>query len=266
MTTPVSPARLVLTGTSLGGFGALAWGLVVAPLPVAWVAAGLAAHAVVCTVGVLLPSLRAWTDVAWRADAGRGAVALTFDDGPHPETTRRVLRALAEADAKATFFVLGSKAERYPDVVRELAAAGHEVALHGYAHDRLYSLRPARRLRADIERGLAALAACGVRPALFRPPVGLVSHTVALAAESAGLRVAGHTTRALDGRGGAEPDAVLRRATAGLEDGAVLLLHDAAEREDHVPASLAVLPALLEELKRRGLRPVTMSALFEGKT
>jgi peptidoglycan/xylan/chitin deacetylase (PgdA/CDA1 family) len=256
--------RLLLTGTSLAGFGALGWGLAVAPLPAGWVAAGLGVHVAACTLGVLFPSLRAWTDVSWRAPSGRGAVALSFDDGPHPETTRRVLALLAEAGATATFFVLGDKAERYPDVVREIAAAGHEVALHGYSHDRLYSLRSVRRLRADMERGVAALAACGVRPVMFRPPVGFVSNAVALAAESTGLRLAGHSTRGLDGLAGARPDAVLRRTTAGLVDGAVILLHDAAEREGHVPASLSVLPELLAEVKRRGLQPVTMSALFEG--
>lgn len=260
-----SPTRVVLTGTSLTGFAALAWGLAVAPLPVSWLAAGLAVHAVVCTLGVLVVPLRAWADVACRGAAGRGEVALTFDDGPHPVTTRRVLSTLGEAGVTATFFVLGEKAERHPDVVREIAAAGHEVALHGYSHDRLYSLRGVARLRRDLERGMVALQGCGVRVALFRPPVGLVSHTVALAAESAGLRLAGHSVRALDGRAGARADAVLRRASAGLSDGAVLLLHDAAEREGHEPASLAVLPALLEEVKRRGLRPVTMSALFADR-
>jgi peptidoglycan/xylan/chitin deacetylase (PgdA/CDA1 family) len=263
MTTLISPARLVLTATSLGGFGALGWGLAVSPLPVGWLAAGLVAHTAVCTAGTLFPSLRAWSDVAWRGTAGRGVVALTFDDGPHPETTRRVLALLSGAGATATFFVLGSKAERHPDVVREITNAGHEVALHGYSHDRLYSLRGTRRLRADIARGMAALATCGVRPVMFRPPVGFVSHAVALAAESEGLRLVGHSTRGLDGRASAEPASVLRRAKAGLRDGAVLLLHDAAERGGHEPASLTILAELLSEVKRRGLRPVTMSALFE---
>lgn len=257
-----SPTRVVLTGTSLAGFAALACALGAAPLPAGWVAAGLAVHAAVCTLGVLDVSLQAWTDVAWRGAAGRGEVALTFDDGPHPLTTRRVLAILREAGVTATFFVLGEKAERYPDVVREIAAAGHEVALHGYAHDRLYSLRGVARLRADMERGVAALSACGVRVSWFRPPVGLVSHSVARAVEGVGLRLAGHSVRGRDGRAGAEPAAVLRRATAGLTDGAVVLLHDAAEREGHEPASLGVLPELLDEVKRRGLRPVTMSALF----
>jgi peptidoglycan-N-acetylglucosamine deacetylase len=261
-----SPTRLLLTGTSLGGFGALAYGLAVSPVPAGWVAAGLAAHAVLCTLGVLMPSLHVFGEALCRAPSGRGEVALTFDDGPHPETTRRVLETLSAVSAKATFFVLGEKAERYPDVVREIVAAGHEVALHGYSHDRAYSLRSVRRLRGDIERGVAALAACGAVPALFRPPIGLISHTVALAAESAGLRLAGHSTRGLDGREGADPAAVLRRVTTGLVDGAVLLLHDAAEREGHEPASLSVLSALLDETKRRGLRPVTMSGLFAGRS
>jgi peptidoglycan/xylan/chitin deacetylase (PgdA/CDA1 family) len=263
MPTLISPARLALTGTSLGGFAALAWGLAMAPLPAGWLAAGFAAHVLMCTAGTLFPSLRAWSDVAWRGTAGRGVVALTFDDGPHPETTRRVLALLSETGATATFFVVGSKAERHPDVVREIVRGGHEVALHGYSHDRLYSLRGVPRLRADIARGMAALAACSVKPVMFRPPVGFVSHAVALAVEASGLRLAGHSTRALDGLAGAKPDAVLRRAKAGLRDGAVLLLHDAAERGGHEPASLTILSELLAEVKRRGLRPVSMSALFE---
>jgi peptidoglycan-N-acetylglucosamine deacetylase len=263
MTTLFSPARLLLTGTSLCGFAVLAWGLLVAPLPVGWVAVGLGAHAAVCMLGTLVPSLEVWTEVAWRGTAGRREVALTFDDGPHPVTTRRVLALLAAATAKATFFVVGAKAERHPEVVREIVAAGHEVALHGYTHDRLYALRGVARLRADIERGLAALAACGVRPRFFRPPVGFVGHTVALAVEGACLRIAGHGARALDGRAGAQPGAVLRRTKAALRDGAVLLLHDAAEHDGYEPASLAVLSDLLSEVSRRGLRPVTMSTLLE---
>lgn len=259
-----SIARLGLNLTSSAGFAALALGVTARSLPVPWILAGLGVHAALCTLGVLVPALDVWTDVLSRGKAGRRRLALTFDDGPHPKTTRHVLARLDEHRMRATFFVLGEKALRHPEVVREAARAGHEVGLHGHTHDRLYSLRSVRRLRADIARGLDAVErASGSRPTLFRAPVGFVSHTVALAAEREGLVVVGHSLRALDGRGAADPRAVLTRVTRGMTDGAVILLHDAAERDGHEPPILGVLSELLLAVKERGLETATVSELFE---
>jgi len=230
--------------------------------PVAVTAAGLAVHALVATLGVLLPGLSVFGDVLGRGPRDRREIALTFDDGPHPETTRRVLAVLAAARVRATFFVLGAKAERHADVVREIVAAGHEVGLHGHTHDALYALRSSARLAADLAAARAAVErACGVRAVLFRPPVGFVSHTVALAAERAGLTLVGFTARTRDGVASADAAAVLARATRALENGAIIVLHDAAERDDRVPASLAVLPELCAEIARRGLTAVTLTDL-----
>ncbi len=258
-----SPARFALHATSVGGLLALAWAAT-GPAALALSAAGLAAHAAMCTLGVLAPGLSVWGEVLGHGRPGLGRVALTFDDGPDPATTPRVLSTLAEHGARATFFALGEKAVRHPKLVRELVEAGHELGLHGHVHDRLYALRPVARLRADMARGAAALeSASGARPRLFRPPVGLVSHTVALAAEAEGLSLVGFSRRARDGRRGATPAAVLERSLGALEDGAVLLLHDASERGDHRPASLGVLDALLRGIASARLSTVTVSELFE---
>jgi len=258
-----SPARLALHATSVGGLLALAWaGTGLAELSV--LATGLAAHATLSTLGVLAPGLSVFGQVLGRGKPGLRRVALTFDDGPDPDTTPRVLSALAEHGARATFFALGEKVARHPKLVRDVVGAGHELGLHGHVHDRLYALRSVAHLRADIARGLHALeAASGSRPRLFRPPVGFVSHTVALAAEAEGLSLVGFTRRARDGRSRAEPAKVLARALAGLEDGAVLLLHDAAERGGHRPASLDVLGALLSAVADARLETVTVSELFD---
>ena len=87
-------------------------------------------------------------------------VALTFDDGPHPEGTPAVLEVLARADARATFFVVGEQVQRRPALVAEIAAAGHTVALHGYRH-RLQLRLGGREVRADIERGLESIRGGG---------------------------------------------------------------------------------------------------------
>jgi len=258
-------ARFLLFSTSLGGFVALALAALGRAAPVAWMLAGLGAHAVLATAAVFLPSLQVWSRVRFRGVVGRRRIALTFDDGPNPETTRRVLALLAERGQRATFFVIGQKVRAHPELLREMRAAGHAVGLHGNVHDRLYALRSVRRLTADIELAQRAVTdAFGARTRWFRPPIGFVSHSVALAAERAGVELSGWTARALDGRAGARSERVLKRALGAVEDGAVLLLHDAAEADDRAPASLEILPALLDGVVARGLSAVTLDELFES--
>jgi len=258
--------RCLLWFTSAAGFLCLGGALAGHALPLSRVVAVLGLHALVATLGVLLPGLSVFGDVFARGSRARPEVALTFDDGPHPETTRRVLAILREHGVAATFFVLGEKARAHPEVVREIAQAGHGLGLHGYTHDRLYALRSAARVSADLESARMALRdVAGVETALFRPPVGFVSHAVALAADRAGLTLVGFSARTRDGSPRADSRAVLARARRALSNGAVLVLHDAAERGGHVPASLAVLDELCRELARRGLRPVTVDALLRAE-
>src|SRR5688572_4158036 len=199
--------------------------------------------------------------VLWRGPSGRREVALSFDDGPHPETTRKVLAILKVHGHVATFFVVGEKAEACPDVVREIVAAGHGLGLHGYTHDRLYSLRSPGKVQADIEQAQRALeAVCGERSRLFRPPVGFASHRTLAGAKRANVKVVGCSARGLDGISGRDPERVTERVVPALRDGAIVLLHDAAERDDFTPATIAALPKLLEAIAERGLKPVRIDS------
>src|SRR3954471_17189558 len=104
---------------------------------------------------------------------GGDGVALTFDDGPHPQGTPAVMDALAAAGATATFFLVGEQVERRPALAAELVAAGHEVALHGHRHRTLLPL-PARALDHELDRGAAIVEdAAGAAPAHYRPPYGI---------------------------------------------------------------------------------------------
>jgi peptidoglycan/xylan/chitin deacetylase (PgdA/CDA1 family) len=220
----------------------------------------LGGYAVVLLAGVMIPQLAMFAPVILRLDSTHQEIALTFDDGPRPASTREVLATLARFDARATFFVLGEKVRAAPDVLREIADAGHEIGIHGDWHDRLLSLRNPRRIIADIERARDAVAAViGKRPTLFRPPLGHVSPRTAVAAKRLGLTLVGWSVRSRDGLAGATADTVQRRVTAGLYPGAIILLHDAAERGEREPAGVAALPGILAEATRRGLRCVTIS-------
>jgi peptidoglycan/xylan/chitin deacetylase (PgdA/CDA1 family) len=182
------------------------------------------------------------------------AVALTFDDGPHPEGTPAILDVLAARDAVATFFVIGEQVQRRPELVREIAARGHAVALHGHRH-RLQSRLRAPVLADDIARGLAAIEdAIGVRPTLHRPPYGIYSPSGLEIVRGLGLQPLLWARWGKDWRRFTTPARIAARATRGVRPGDVILLHDAdfySARRSH-ERTAAALPAIIENLKARG--------------
>ncbi len=215
------------------------------------------------TTGVLLPWLEMYERVVSRVPAGGARVALTFDDGPHPVTTRRVLEALAPTRHRATFFVLGEKARRHPDVVREIHAGGHTLGIHGDFHDRLHSFRMPWTVRDELVRAASSVeAATGGRPRFFRPPLGHTSITTVPGVRRAGLTLIGWSSRGFDGLRSQSLEAVVERVSRTLVDGAIVLLHDAAERDDFEPAAVRALPQLLALLDQRGLTSVGLDALL----
>lgn len=247
-------ARVVFWAATLGGVIVTVRALLVGPPPL-WIAASLAgAYVAIVLAGVFVLRLRMYADAVVCGPEGARGVALTFDDGPDPVHTRAALDVLDGAGAKATFFVIGEKAERHADVVREIVARGHAVGVHGFSHDRLFSLRGPRRVRADLERAVASLEAItGSRPELFRPPIGHTNPTIARVADGLDLTTIGWSVRARDGLAGTKPADVVARVRRGLEDGAIVLLHDAAERGDRAPAAIAALPAILEAISAQNL-------------
>jgi peptidoglycan/xylan/chitin deacetylase (PgdA/CDA1 family) len=207
----------------------------------------------VLSIGVFFPRTQIYA--RWHARVRSDSVALTFDDGPHPQNTRRVLALLAEHGQRATFFVIGWKVDSYPDVVREMVEQGHAVGVHSYAHPWLYAfLRPSQVL-ADIRRCQQAVQrAAGITPTLFRPPLGYVSPFTAEGARRAGVTFVGWSLRMLDGLAGRRPEAILEGLERHVRPGDIVLLHDSAEGEGFTPASIDVLPEILRLLSARGLR------------
>jgi peptidoglycan-N-acetylglucosamine deacetylase len=256
------PMRLLLAVLVVTAYALALGSVLVTPAP-PWLLLGVAlAILIVVNLGVGFLNLELFVDVVSRGPSDRRRVALTFDDGPHPTHTREVLRALAAEGTKATFFLVGHKVEKHPDVVAEIVRAGHEVGLHSYAHDYLLTLRHEQKIVRDIEHNQTVIAKLvGERPMIFRPPVGLTSPRIRVAVKKLGLRVVGWSARAFDGAGRPDPDVVLSRIVPRLEPGAIVLLHDAAERTDERPTSLDALPGVLRAMKERNLQGVTVSDL-----
>jgi peptidoglycan/xylan/chitin deacetylase (PgdA/CDA1 family) len=259
----ISRARLTFLA-SAAGIGGLALRAAVEGGPTLGIVGGTALGlGALATTGVVFPRLEIYGRVVSRALPGSARIALTFDDGPHPVTTRRILAALASTGHRATFFVLGEKARRHPEVVREIHAYGHTLGIHGDRHDRLHSFRMTGTVRDGIRRaGDAVEAAAGVRPRFFRPPLGHISLTTVRGAKRAGVTLVGWSSRGYDGMRWRSADAVVRRIDRSLSDGAIVLLHDASEHDDFEPASVRALPRLLSLLDERKLTSVGLGTLL----
>ncbi|QIQ07254.1 polysaccharide deacetylase family protein [Streptomyces liangshanensis] len=189
--------------------------------------------------------------------AGQGRpdhVALTFDDGPDHLSTPHFLRLLDDRGVRATFFLLGSMAVRSPGLAREIAAAGHEVALHGWAH-RPLPLRHPRAARDDLARGRDLLAdVLGEPPRLFRPPYGLMTTGTHLACRELDLVPVLWTAWGEDWRARATPRSVHDTVMGSLRGGGTVLLHDSdcTSATGSWRATLGALPRLLDTFAARG--------------
>ncbi len=258
------PARLALYGATAGVLGLAASALLTQPPPLLWAALALFGYATLLLGGVLVLRWRVFVDAIVRGPRGARGVALTFDDGPDPLWTPRILDVLARHHAVATFFVIGRKAEAHPDLVRAILQAGHSVGIHSYEHDRLFALRSERRVREDLERAIAVLERiAGRRPLLFRPPIGHTNPAIARVADGLDLVVVGWSVGARDGVAGVRPADVVARVRRDLHDGAIVLLHDSPERGNREPAAVRALPAILDAIGAAGLEVQAVTGWLE---
>ena len=214
--------------------------------------------------------------LVWSVPTDRPLAALTFDDGPDPAYTPRILEVLARHDVRATFNVMGRNAVRHADLLRAVVAAGHEVGNHTWSHEDL-AFQSAAATRRELERGARAIEqVTGVRPRLFRPPRGALTGSSVLTAAALGCDVLLWSV-ARGPAGVGTPRQVADHLAATVAPGDVVALHDgigrgtfdrgsAASRllERRRAVEVAALPSVLDRLLGRGLRLVTASALLDA--
>lgn len=191
-----------------------------------------------------------------RRTIGRQAVALSFDDGPHAQGTPAVLDALAAAGATATFFLVGEQVDARPALAGAVAAAGHEIALHGYRHTLLLRRRTAP-LAGDLDRAVGAIEdATGRTPRLYRPPYGVFSSGALALVRERGLEPVLWSQWGRDWQRRATPASIARRVTRSLRPGDVVLLHDsdAYSSDGSWAKTVAALPSVLAAIAALGVR------------
>lgn len=226
-------------------------------------ALALAAAGVVAGVyGALEPNNSLFGPVTGRGPRDR-RVYLTFDDGPNPEATPRILDTLARNQAPAAFFLVGAHVRRFPDIARAVAAGRHALGNHTDTHAKLHLSGPGRIAREVAHAHETIAATTGIAPRLFRPPHGYRNPFVLREARRRGYRVLGWSFGVWDtARPGAEE--IRRRIRRGLCPGAILLLHDGdgydplGDRSQTADA----LPGIIADVRSAGYTLAPVSELF----
>jgi peptidoglycan/xylan/chitin deacetylase (PgdA/CDA1 family)/SAM-dependent methyltransferase len=254
MICPLSPAHFA----GLGAFLLSLLLLVVDPSAAHWPLAAFLAAALVAPlftrVGFYLP-------VTSRGRKGETGVALTFDDGPDPAVTPRLLDLLDRHGVRAAFFVTGRNAEAHPGIVREAVARGHAVLNHTLNHDPLLAFRGADTVRREIAGGQEVLARLGIVPLAFRPPVGIVTPSFRRPLLEQGLACVNFSCRPVD-FGNRRTGGIAARVLRKVAPGDIVLLHDVTPRDGDVERLLAQFEEILAGLAGRNLAAVPLPRLL----
>jgi peptidoglycan/xylan/chitin deacetylase (PgdA/CDA1 family) len=218
-----------------------------------------------CTDATVRPGSRVGYPVVSHGPRSGNRVALSFDDGPDPEVTPRVLDALAKYGTRATFFAIGKALQTHRKLAQDIVAAGHELGNHSFEHSRLQPFLLVDGQIREIERGARAIRALtrSAGEPLYRPPLGIKSPPLARAAFRKRLTMVAWSLHSLDSRM-SDPERIARRVLARIRPGDIVLMHDGHDLPGrHRPAAARALPKILRGLRERGLVGVTVSELLD---
>jgi len=254
MICPLSPSYFVALGAFQLFAVLLFFNVTLAPLP-------LVLFVLICCLAPLFTRLSFYLPIISRGERGAKGVALTFDDGPDPEVTPRLLELLARRGVTATFFVTGERAQRHPEIVRAILADGHAVGNHSYSHSPLLMLQGRAALRREVASAQAVLRQFGIVPLAFRPPVGITNSRLWRVLLENGMFCVNFSRRACD-MGNRRVAGLARRLLAQVKARDIVLLHDVAPRQGDVAQLLNEFSLLIDGLAGKGLEIVPLARLI----
>lgn len=214
--------------------------------------------------GIFRPGSRLLYPTTTRGSRESNHVALTFDDGPDPDTTPSVLDLLARHNARATFFVIGSKLAEHPKLARRMIAGAHTIGNHTWQHSRWQNFYPRRTFEREIERGEQAIMALSrdTRP-LYRPPVGIKTPTLARIAYRRSMHIVAWSLHSHDSRLH-DPERIAQRVLEKVRPGDIILMHDGHDLPGKSrPVCAESLELILRGLKERNLESVPVPELLD---
>ncbi|MFN2353934.1 MAG: polysaccharide deacetylase family protein [Desulfopila sp.] len=200
----------------------IAWNLALIPLLL---------FLLLCCTAPFVPSLAFFMPVISRARHGQKGIALTFDDGPDPVSTPVLLKLLAKYNIQATFFVVGLRAAKYPELIVEILAHGHSIGNHSWDHDYFLMLRSTARLHENILKTQKVLKQAGIAPYVFRAPMGITSPRLDRVLQQEGLIAVNYSCRAFD-RGNRNIHNLAAKILNKLKPGDIIMLHDLPPKQE----------------------------------
>lgn len=213
-----------------------------------------------CLAAAFFPQACLFLPVISRGGKAGGKVAITFDDGPDPRTTPFLLKMLARHRLKATFFVIGRNAEKYPELIKEILDAGHCIGNHTYSHDVLVMTKSGKKLQQEIDSAQEVLKKSGIIPLAFRPPAGAVNPKLGALLRHREMICIHYSCRGPD-IGNRYIRGLSEKILKKIRPGDIVLLHDSCPdpRDFKVDQWLDEIGKILEAVSRRkGLRIVPL--------
>ena len=201
-------------------------------------------------------------EIIWNGARDKKLVALTFDDGPHPRFTPKILDVLKKYDAKATFFMLGKHVKLYPEVVKRVANEGHEIGNHTFTHIDV-KVNSSQKIYDEFKKTQEIVyEVTGIKPKLFRPPYGFYNSIVKNITSKEGCRIVLWSTNQ-DSKDWSCPgvNKIVNTVVKKTENGDIVILHDYVVGESD---TVEALKTILSELKKKGFQFVTVSELLEN--
>lgn len=214
--------------------------------------------------GIHSPQSQLFGKVTWRGGSQSPQIALTFDDGPNPLATPLILKILKEENIKATFFVIGSNAEKYPLLLEKMTEGGHEIEVHSWHHHLPFFLSsPRKQFRELLETKKIIEKIAGRTPQFFRPPWGNRTPWLLTQAKKSQLKTVTWSVDPWDAWLLPTEDRIIKRFKRQIHSGAIILLHDGAgKRLKPGKATVMALPRIIEIAKRKNFQFVTLKELI----
>jgi peptidoglycan-N-acetylglucosamine deacetylase len=226
-------------------------------VPRMWYASLAALFVSITAYGTIVLRTSFFVPVQWRGSGNR--IALTFDDGPLPGMTDRILSILAEHNVKATFFCIGHRMEKNPFLIKQMENEGHLLGNHTYWHGAFFNFKSASMVTRELMlTDLACFSILGRRMRLFRPPYGVTNPMIAKALKRTNHTVVGWSVRSFDTIT-RDPEKLFRRVTAQLKPGDIILFHDYCE------STITILPRLIRHITNKGYDLVRVDELLNIK-
>jgi peptidoglycan/xylan/chitin deacetylase (PgdA/CDA1 family) len=228
-------------------------------IPSIWYWIVVALYLGIVTYGTAVLSAQFFLPVKYKGDKASNSVALTFDDGPIAGKTDEILRILHSHGVHAAFFCIGNRVESNPELMKRIFESGHLIGNHSYWHRATFDLQSGASIGKElVETDHAIFKTIGAKPAFFRPPYGVTNPMVAAAVKRGGYKTIGWSVRSFD-TVIKDSKVLMERITRSLKGGDVILLHDYSN------TTLEILPALLDHIKKVGLKIVRVDQLLNEK-